>query len=184
MKWSIPSFNIFPPRATPWAFENWFVQIPVPWTKIVSKSPKCWIWWSIILQKARTATVTFYTFTSNRFDYSSFKTQTLQKFTSEPSARQRELFFFKHLHAKDKTRIFLWNDMTLPVQIPYLTKARFKFSSPLRTDESQMLVSCQREGRDFEPLNWSTDKLLKNLWCSVGELYCKMILFNQPNWCL
>lgn len=39
MKWSIPSFNIFPPRATPWAFENWFVQIPVPWTKIVSKSP-------------------------------------------------------------------------------------------------------------------------------------------------
>ena len=39
MKWSIPSFNIFLPRATPWAFENWFVQIPVPWTKIVSKSP-------------------------------------------------------------------------------------------------------------------------------------------------
>lgn len=93
MKWSIPSFNIFPPRATPWAFENWFVQIPVPWTKIVSKSPpKCWIWWSIILQKARTATVTFYSFTSNRFDYSSFKIQTLQTFTSEPSARQGNSF--------------------------------------------------------------------------------------------
>ena len=101
MKWSIPSFNIFPPRATPWAFENWFIQIPVPWTKLCQNPPpKCWIWWSIILQKARTATVTFYSFTSNRFDYSSFKTQTLEKFTSEPSARQRELFFFKHLHVK------------------------------------------------------------------------------------
>lgn len=139
MKWSIPSFNIFPPRATPWAFENWFIQIPVPWTKLCQNPPpKCWIWWSIILQKARTATVTFYSFTSNRFDYSSFKTQTLEKFTSEPSARQRELFFFKHLHVKDKTRIFLWKDMTLPVQIPYLTKARFKFSSPC----ARMKVKC------------------------------------------
>lgn len=139
MKWSIPSFNIFPPRATPGHLKIGSFKFPSPEPKLCQNPPlKCWIWWSIILQKARTATVTFYSFTSNRFDYSSFKIQTLQTFTSEPSARQRELFFFKHLHVKDKTRIFLWKDMTLPVQIPYLTKARFKFSSPC----GRMKVKC------------------------------------------
>ena len=128
-----------PPRATPGHLKIGSFKFPSPEPKLCQNPPlKCWIWWSIILQKARTATVTFYSFTSNRFDYSSFKIQTLQTFTSEPSARQRELFFFKHLHVKDKTRIFLWKDMTLPVQIPYLTKARFKFSSPC----GRMKVKC------------------------------------------
>jgi len=61
-------------------------------------------------------------------------------FPCEPFAHESELFPFKLLHKQP--HVFRWKDLTLAVQIPHPTQARFKFPYSSGTDDSQMPVGC------------------------------------------
>ena len=120
MSWSMKKLHHFPTQPPGiWTFEDWFIQIPT------SSGKNC-------VQMLHPA---FFCKRQNQrwwlsTHWPNFKTWTFWTISSEPFACKTELITFKTSIITYITIVFCNKDLTLPVQIPHPSQARFKLPTP------------------------------------------------------